>query len=450
MPKSINPYDNKTIQEYNYFEDENIEKYILKAHNSFLNWKKSTFEERAKLLKNVAKELEKQKVKLSKLITLEMGKPITQAEAEIEKCAWVCEYYAENASKFLEDKIIKTDASKSYVKYEPLGVILAVMPWNYPFWQYFRFIAPNVMAGNVGLLKHASNVSGCALAIEKLFLEADFPEGISQTLLVSSSKVKGILEHPFVKAATLTGSEAAGASVAEIAGKNIKKTVLELGGSNAVIVLNDADLDKIMDTCVNARFQNTGQSCIAGKRFLIQAEIYDEFLKQFTTKVKALKIGNPLDKETEIGPMATVPLAEELEAQMQQSIELGAKLHLGGKRDKASFSPTIVTKVTPEMPVFKEETFGPLAALTKFSTIEEAVELSNKSEFGLGVSIFTENIKQAESMILALNEGAVFINELVKSDPRLPFGGIKKSGYGRELAKEGLLEFVNQKTVFIK
>lgn len=450
MPKSINPFDNKTIQEYDYFEDENIEKYILKAHNSFLNWKKSTFEERAKLLKNVSKELEKQKVKLSKLMTLEMGKPITQAEAEIEKCAWVCEYYADNALKFLEDKLIKTEASKSYVKYEPLGVVLAVMPWNFPFWQYFRFIAPNVMVGNVGLLKHASNVSGCALAIEKLFLEAGFPEGISQTLLVSSSKVKGILEHPFVKAATLTGSEAAGASVAEIAGKNIKKTVLELGGSNAVIVLNDGDLDKILATCVNARFQNTGQSCIAGKRFLIQAEIYNKFLEQFTTKVKALKMGNPLDNSTEIGPMATVQLAEELEAQMQQSIELGAKLHLGGKRYKASFSPTIITKVTPEMPVFKEETFGPLAAFTKFSTIEEAVELSNKSEFGLGVSIFTENINQAKKMIPELNEGAVFINELVKSDPRLPFGGIKKSGYGRELAKEGLLEFVNQKTVFIK
>lgn len=450
MPKSINPYNHQLIKEYASHSEADIENKIQKGQNSFLTWRNTSFTKRAELLKNLAQQLKKQKSSLSTLITEEMGKPITQAEAEIEKCVWVCEYYAENLPKFLEDKLIKTDASKSYVKYEPLGVILAVMPWNYPFWQYFRFIAPNVMAGNVGLLKHASNVSGCALAIEKLLLEAGFPEGISQTLLINSSKVKKVLEHPVVKAATLTGSEAAGASVAEIAGKNIKKTVLELGGSNAVIVLNDADLDKILATCVNARFQNTGQSCIAGKRFLIQAEIYDEFLEQFTTKVKALKMGNPLDKETEIGPMATVQLAEELETQMQQSLELGAKLHLGGKRDKASFPPTIVTKVTPEMPVFKEETFGPLAAFTKFSTIEEAVELSNKSEFGLGVSIFTKNIKQAESMISALNEGAVFINELVKSDPRLPFGGIKKSGYGRELAKEGLLEFVNQKTVFIK
>lgn len=450
MPKSINPFNNQLIKEYTSHNDADIENKIQKAQNSFLDWRKTSFTERAELLKKVAKQLEKQKTELSKLMTEEMGKPISEAKAEIEKCAWVCNFYAENAAKFLEDKIIETDASKSYVKYEPLGIVLAVMPWNYPFWQYFRFIAPNVMAGNVGLLKHASNVSGCALAIENLFLEAGFPEGLSQTLLVSSTKVKGILEHSLVKAATLTGSEAAGASVAEIAGKNIKKTVLELGGSNAVIVLNDADLEKIMDTCVKARFQNTGQSCIAGKRFLIQAEIYDTFLEQFTKKIKALKIGNPLDKTTEIGPMANEKLAEELEIQMQKSLNLGAILHHGGKREKAHFSPTILTNVTPEMPVFKEETFGPLAAVVKFSTIEEAIDLSNNSEFGLGVSIFTEDINQVKKMIPELNEGAVFINELVKSDPRLPFGGIKKSGYGRELAKAGCLEFVNQKTVFVK
>jgi succinate-semialdehyde dehydrogenase/glutarate-semialdehyde dehydrogenase len=306
------------------------------------------------------------------------------------------------------------------------------------------------MAGNVGILKQASKVTGCALFIEQLFIDAGFPKGISQTLIIDSSKVKKVLEHPYVKAATLTGSEAAGSSVAEIAGKNVKKTVLELGGSNAVIVLNDANLEKIMDTCVNARFQNTGQSCIAGKRFLIQAEIYDEFLEKFTAKVKALKEGNPLEKTTQIGPMATEKLAKELETQMEKSLELGATLHFGGKRNKAYFTPTILTDVTPEMPVFKEETFGPLAAFIKFSTIDEAIALSNNSEFGLGVSIFTENLNQAENMISELNEGAVFINEWVKSDPRLPFGGIKKSGYGRELAKEGLLEFVNQKTVFIK
>jgi succinate-semialdehyde dehydrogenase / glutarate-semialdehyde dehydrogenase len=448
--QSINPYDNTIINSYIELSDHDLQIKIDKSHDTFLQWKNTGFSERSALLNQVAALLRERKKELAELMTVEMGKPISQAIPEIEKCAWVCEYYATNAPLILQDKIIETSASKSYVRYAPLGTILAVMPWNFPFWQYFRFIAPNIMAGNVGLLKHASNVCGCALAIEKLFLDAGFPEGISQTLLISSKKVQQVLEHKLVKAATLTGSEAAGASVAAIAGKNIKKTVLELGGSNAVIVLNDADIDTIVDTCVMARFQNTGQSCIAGKRFLVQSEIYNIFLERFTEKVHALKIGNPLETETKIGPMATIKLAEELENQMHESVEMGAKIHLGGKKENALFEATILTEVSPNMPVFKEETFGPLAAIVKFNTIEEAIRLSNQSEFGLGVSIFTENIAQAELMINQLDEGAVFINEMVKSDPRLPFGGIKKSGYGRELADAGCLEFVNQKTVFIR
>lgn len=448
--QSINPYNNTIIENYTTLKDTEINSKIETAQNTFLQWKKVGFETRKKLMLKLGDLLLEKKTSLAELITNEMGKPIAQSLAEIEKCAWVCSYYAEIAEKTLEDKIIKTENAKSFVRYNPLGVILAVMPWNFPFWQYFRFIVPNAMAGNVGILKHASNVSGCALAIEQLFHEAGFPEGISQTLLISSKKVKQVIEHKFVQGATLTGSEAAGASVASIAGENIKKTVLELGGSNAVIVFNDANLDAIVETCVMARFQNTGQSCIAGKRFLIQNKIYPEFLKRFTEKVKNLKVGNPLEFSTQIGTMANAKLAEELEIQMKNSIEMGAVLHLGGKRKNAQFEPTILTNVTPEMPVFSEETFGPLVAISQFNTIEEAIELSNNSVFGLGVSLFTENIVLAEKMINELNEGAVFINEMVKSDPRLPFGGIKKSGYGRELADDGLLEFVNKKTVFIK
>jgi succinate-semialdehyde dehydrogenase/glutarate-semialdehyde dehydrogenase len=447
---SVNPYNLEKIASYSSLNGAEIEEKINVAQHVFGSWKKVDFETKKDLLLKLGEILLIKKNQLALLITNEMGKPITQSLAEIEKCAWVCNYYAENSAQILQDQPIKTEATNSFIRYNPMGIVLAIMPWNFPFWQYFRFIAPNVMAGNVGILKHASNVCGCALAIEELFLEAGFPKGISQTLIIESCKVKQVLEHPYVKAATLTGSEAAGASVASIAGANIKKTVLELGGANAVIVLNDADLNSIIDTCVMARFQNNGQSCIAGKRFLIQNEIYDEFLKLFTQKVASLKKGNPLDNSTQISCMATLKLAEELENQLNESIKMGATLHLGGSRNNTHFEPTILTNVTPNMPVFFQETFGPLAAISKFSTIDEAIELSNNSVFGLGISIFTKNISVAEKMINELDEGAVFINEMVKSDPRLPFGGIKKSGYGRELANDGLLEFVNKKTVYIK
>ena len=378
-----------------------------------------------------------------------MGKPISQAIAEVEKCAWVCEYYAENAKDQLQNEIIKTDAYKSYVSYEPLGVVLAVMPWNYPFWQVFRFAAPALMAGNIGVLKHASNVFGCALNIEKVFKGAGFPEHCFTTLLIGSDAMEDVIENEKVKAVTLTGSGPAGASVASIAGKNIKKTVLELGGSNALVVLKDCDMEKTVDICVQARYQNTGQSCIAGKRLIVDETIAEQFVQKLVLKVRELKSGDPMDEDTYIGTMAREDLAEDLEKQVNDSVNAGAKLILGGKREYAYFEPTILTNVTQEMPAFNQETFGPLLSVTTFKTVEEAIELSNNSQFGLGVSIFTKNIEEAEKLAFQFDEGAVFINELVKSDPRLPFGGVKMSGYGRELSEHGIREFVNRKTVYI-
>ena len=397
-----------------------------------------------------AAELKKNKQEYAELMTQEMGKPIAQAIAEVEKCAWVCEYYAEEAAIQLADEIIETDAQKSYTSYEPLGVVLAVMPWNYPFWQVFRFAAPALMAGNIAVLKHASNVFGSALNIEKVFKRAGFPDHCFSTLLIGSDKVEEVLENPIVKAVTLTGSGPAGGAVAEIAGRNIKKSVLELGGNNALIVMADCDMEATLETCVQARYQNTGQSCIAGKRLLLDERIEEEFTERLVQKVRELKSGDPMDEETFIGTLAREDLAEDLEEQVNKSIEQGATLLLGGKRQNAYFEPTILSGVTPKMTVFKEETFGPALSITIFQDLDEAIELSNDSKFGLGVSIFTKDVKTAEEQAFRLNEGAVFINELVKSDPRLPFGGVKASGYGRELSKHGIREFVNRKTVYIK
>ncbi len=396
-----------------------------------------------------ASELKNNKQAYARTMTLEMGKPISQAIAEIEKCAWVCEYYAENAERQLKDELVNTDAFKSYVSYEPLGVILAVMPWNYPFWQVFRFAAPALMAGNIGVLKHASNVFGSALNIEKVFKRAGFPEHCFTSLLIGSDAVEEVINNKKIKAVTLTGSGPAGSSVAAIAGKNIKKTVLELGGSNALIVLKDCDINSAVNTCVQARFQNAGQSCIAGKRLLIDESIAQEFVKLLVEKVKTLKSGNPEDKETFIGCLARPDLAIDIEKQVEASISAGAELVIGGKRNEAYFEPTILTNVTKDMAVFKEETFGPVLSVSTFKTIAEAVSLSNDSKFGLGVSIFSKNIEAAEKLAKQFDEGAVFINELVKSDPRLPFGGIKQSGYGRELSAHGIKEFTNRKTIYI-
>ena len=412
-------------------------------------WQENSISERVIYLQNLQRILLKNKETYARLITTEMHKPITQAIAEVEKCALLCDYYLENAESFLETKKIKTENSESYVSYEPLGVVLGVMPWNFPFWQVFRFAVPTLTAGNTVVVKHASNVPKCANIIQTIFEEAGFPKGCYQNLPIPSNKVDEVIANPIIKAVSLTGSEQAGIAVATEAGKHLKKCVLELGGNNAFIILEDANLEKAVATAVNARMQNAGQSCIAAKRFLVQESIHDAFVSQFKAAVEKLKSGNPLNNDTQIGSLARVDLAKELEIQVKKSIVMGAQLILGGNRNEAFFEPTILIQVTPEMPVFKEETFGPIAAITSFKTLDDAITLSNQSDFGLGVSIFTQNIDFIKTKISAFNEGAVFINEMVKSDPRLPFGGIKKSGYGRELAEDGIKEFVNIKTVVI-
>lgn len=412
-------------------------------------WQKETLDYRISFLPKLAKTLSDNKQQYAECITNEMHKPITQAIAEVEKCALLCTYYYENAAQFLATKHIKTDASESFVTYEPLGVLLGVMPWNFPFWQVFRFAVPSLMAGNTVVVKHASNVPKSAKLIQTIFEEAGFPKGCYQDLPIPSDEVAKVIANPIIKAVSLTGSEQAGIAVATEAGKHLKKCVLELGGNNAFIVLEDANLEKTVAIAVNARMQNAGQSCIAAKRFIIHENIAEAFTSQLKTTVQKLKTGNPLDKSTQIGSLAREDLAEELEVQVNKSIEMGAKLVCGGKRTDAFYEPTILTNVSVAMPVFKEETFGPVVVVTTFKTLEEAIELSNTSEFGLGVSVFTQDIETIKKHISSFNEGAVFINEMVKSDPRLPFGGVKKSGYGRELSENGIREFVNVKTVVI-
>ena len=450
MIESKNPYTGEVIDKFKELTKPQIDQALEKADSRFKQWRKTSFKERAELMLKAAAELKKNKDEYARDISLEMGKPIAQAISEIEKCAWVCEYYAENAEKHLSKKKIETDASKSYVSYEPIGVVLAVMPWNYPFWQVFRFAAPGLMAGNIGILKHASSVMRSANNIQKVFERAGFPEGCFQNLVLGSSKIEDVIRDPRVKAVTLTGSKPAGAAVASTAGEEIKKSVLELGGSNALVVFKDANIKESVKTCVMARFQNTGQSCIAGKRLILHEKIYDEFLEEFVKQVRELKSGDPLDEDTFIGTLAREDLAEELEQQIKDSVQDGAKIILGGKRDRAYLEPTILTGVTPGMKMFTEETFGPAIGVTKFKDDKEAVELVNASNFGLGVSIFTEDMDFAEKLVPEFEDGAVFVNELVKSDPRLPFGGTKVSGYGRELSEDGIKEFVNKKTVFFK
>ncbi|MBT2162946.1 NAD-dependent succinate-semialdehyde dehydrogenase [Zobellia barbeyronii] len=450
MKESVNPYDGEKLFQFKELNNSELEEKIKASHECFLDWKKTSYEERSKLMFKAAEELRNNKRKYAEIITKEMGKPISQSIAEVEKCAWACEYYAENSENQLQDEIIETDAETSYVKYQPLGVILAVMPWNYPFWQVFRFVAPNLMAGNVGILKHASNVMKSAEMIQEVFENAGFPKGCFQNLVLSSDKIKSVIENDLVKAVTLTGSKPAGASVASIAGENIKKSVLELGGSNALVVFEDANLDETVETCAMARFQNVGQSCIAGKRLLVHRSIAEEFTEKYVEKVKSFKVGDPMAEDTYIGVMAREDLAEDLEKQVSGSIEMGAKVVLGGNRKGTFFEPTILSEVTVDMPIFKEETFGPAIGITIFDTDEEAVELSNNSVFGLGVSIFSSNKDRVEKLIPQFDEGAVFVNELVKSDPRLPFGGVGISGYGRELSSHGIKEFLNKKTVYIK
>lgn len=446
---STNPYTGEEVAQNKELTIKEIDKALEAAHKRFQSWKKTPFQERASLLLKAASELKKNKNEYAETITREMGKPITQSISEIEKCAWVCEYYAENGEEHLAKETIETDAYKSYVTYEPIGVVLAVMPWNFPFWQVFRFAAPALMAGNIGILKHASNVMESAKNIQNVFERAGFPKACFQNLPVGSDKVEEIIKDKRVKAVTLTGSKPAGSAVASVAGDQIKKSVLELGGSNALVIFEDANLEEAVKTCVKARFLNTGQSCIAGKRLLLHESIAHKFLDLFVKEVKELKAGDPMEKETFIGVLAREDLAKDLEEQVKKSVSAGAKIIVGGIRKGTFFEPTVLTDVTPDMPVFAEETFGPVISVTTFKTEDEAVDLVNISEFGLGVSIFTQNLHRAEELVPKFEDGAVFVNELVKSDPRLPFGGTKISGYGRELSIQGIREFVNKKTVYV-
>jgi succinate-semialdehyde dehydrogenase/glutarate-semialdehyde dehydrogenase len=454
MIQSINPANNQVIKTYQEISDIELSEVLSKMQSAFEDWKTKSFNYRASLLKTAAEILRHKREEFSKLMTLEMGKPIVQSRAEIDKCAWVCDYYADNAEKFLQDEIIQTDATKSFVTYQPLGVVLAVMPWNFPFWQVFRFAAPTLMAGNVGLLKHASNVSGCSLAIEEIFSEAGFPEFVFKSVILGSSRVKDLIANPIVQAVSLTGSVPAGKSVASAAGSNIIKTVLELGGSDPYVVLEDADLIETVQTCVTSRLLNGGQSCIAAKRFIVVEKVYDRFVELYVDFMKQKKMGDPFDESNDIGPQASVKLRDELHDQVLRSINSGAKLLLGGfipDSVGAYYPPTVLADVNPGMPAFDEELFGPVAAIIKAKDEDDAITLANKSVFGLGAAVFTKDIAKGEKIAREkLNAGSCFVNQFVRSDPRLPFGGIKESGYGRELSVFGIREFVNIKTVVVR
>lgn len=448
--KSINPYDQTVIATHQGHSHKEAIQVLDQSQAAFETWKNKPLSERCALLHKAAEVLEENVEKYARTITLEMGKPINEARGEVRKCAWVCRYYADNVPAFLEPEVIETDASKSFVRHDPIGTVLAIMPWNFPFWQVFRYAAPTLTAGNTGILKHATNVLGCAKHIAEVFELAGYPDHVFQNLFVGHDMTETVISHDAIRAVTLTGSERAGSTVAAIAGKYLKKTVLELGGSNAFIVWEDADVDQAVATAVNARMLNTGQSCIAAKRFLLLHGIYDEFVEKFTKAVAQLKSGQPLLDATQVGPLAREDLAEELHRQVRQSIDKGAELLYGGHQDEAYHQPTVLGNVKPGMPAFDEETFGPLAAMVRVQDEAEAMRLANQSSYGLGLSICTKNIDKALSMAGEVSDGALFINELVKSDPRLPFGGTKTSGYGRELSRDGLLEFVNRKTVYVK
>lgn len=447
---STNPYNGKIIGKHNTHTPIETTAIIEKSQNAFESWRKVSIPERAKLMRRAGEILREEVETYAQMITMEMGKPISESRGEVNKCALACDYYADNTEVFLRDEIIETDAHLSMVKHDPIGCVFAIMPWNFPFWQVFRFAAPTLMAGNTGILKHASNVFGCAKQIESIFIKAGFPEGVFQNLMVNHDQTENIIAHPAIKAVTLTGSERAGTAIGEIAGRYLKKSLLELGGNNAFIVWDDADIDQAVKTAVAARMLNCGQSCIAAKRFILVESIYDEFVSKFTEAVKKLKSGDPVDDATQIGTLARKDLAEELQSQVKKSIDAGAKLLHGGHQDNSYHEPTILGEVKPGMPAFDEETFGPLAAMIKAKDEQDAFRLSELSIYGLGVTVCTSNIDKALSMSDQVSDGAYFINELVKSDPRLPFGGTKRSGYGRELAKDGMMEFINRKTIYIK
>jgi succinate-semialdehyde dehydrogenase/glutarate-semialdehyde dehydrogenase len=449
---SINPATGERLKEFSAFTELEIEKRVQQAERAFDHHRREPFPKRALLLMAAASLLEQEKKNFARTITLEMGKLFGAALEEVEKCARGCRFYAENAERFLEDEPALTAAARSYVHYEPLGPVLAVMPWNFPFWQVFRFAAPALMAGNVGLLKHAANVPQCALAIEEIFCRSGFDEGVFQTLLIESKQVEKVIVDPRVKAVTLTGSERAGSAVASSAAREIKKAVLELGGSDAFIVMPSADFESALSTAVKARTINSGQSCIAAKRFFIADQVYDNFVRQFVEKMRALRIGDPFDETTEIGPLATEQILNGVHEQVQKSIAMGAKLMTGGNRIHGPglfYEPTVLVDVPKESPAYREEVFGPVASIFRVRDAAEAIETANDSLFGLGASAWTNERDEQQLFASELESGMVFINAMVASDPRLPFGGAKRSGFGRELGAHGIREFTNIKTIWI-
>ncbi len=450
--RTINPANERLLAEYQPDDRSAIDAKLDRATNAFPAWRALGFEGRAAVLRRVAGQLRTHRIKLGILIASEMGKPVAEAEAEVEKCAWCCEYFAENAATMLAEERIASGATESYVAFRPLGVVLAIMPWNFPFWQVFRFAAPSLMAGNVAVLKHAANVTGCALEIERIFADCGAPDGLFTTLVVPSDRMDSIVEDARIAAVTLTGSTAAGSAVAATAGRAIKKTVLELGGSDAFIVLSDADLDAAAATAVKARFQNAGQSCIAAKRFIVEERVYDAFLARFVAKTRELVVGDPLERATQVGPLARADLRDALDKQVSESVRRGARLWTGGERLAGPgyfYAPTILSDVTAAMPAFCEETFGPAAAVVPARDVDDAVALANDSNFGLGGNLWTRDVARARGIAARLESGSVFINGMTASDPRLPFGGVKASGYGRELSHYGIKEFVNIQTVWI-
>jgi len=450
---TVNPATGELIKKFEALTDAQLEEKVRRATDTFAGYRKVPFSERARMMVRAAEILETEKNALGRLMTLEMGKPLKAAVAEAAKCATACRYYAENAERFLADEVVETGARKSFIRYLPIGPVLAVMPWNFPFWQVFRFAAPALMAGNVGLLKHASNVPQCALMIEEIFRRAGFPEGAFQTLLIGSQKVDDLLNDPRIVAATLTGSEQAGIQVGMGAAKRIKKVVLELGGSDPFIVMPSADLDAAVASAVEARIINNGQSCIAAKRFIVAEPIADAFEKKFVSRMQALVVGDPMDDKTELGPLANADAVTSLDADVRKTVEAGARLVTGGhplKRAGNYYAPTVLTNIPTDSPAYREEFFGPVASLFRARNLDDAIRLANDSRFGLGASAWTQDDAERERFINELEAGMVFINKMVASDPRMPFGGVKQSGYGRELGVHGIREFTNIKTVWIQ
>ena len=451
MLKSINPFSGKQIADYDEISAIQLDTVLENAYKAFINWKSESFKNRSRLFIKMANLLLERKEEYSTLITAEMGKIISESRAEIEKCAWLCEYYADNAESLLQQEFIETDASKSYVRYEPLGIIYGIMPWNFPFWQVLRAAVPTIMAGNTFVLKHAPNVIGCGSAIEKLFIEAGFSKNIFSNLLIDINLSENVISNNYAQGVTLTGSQRAGSAVAAIAGKHLKKTVMELGGSDPFIVLKDAEINNSCKTGVCSRMLNAGQVCISAKRFIVVEEIYDEFVKEQKALLENLILGDPMLEDTDMGPMARTDLLEGIEEQVKKSVSLGAEIITGGKRiNKNFYAPTLIVNAKKGMPVYDEETFGPVSVVIPAKDAEDAIRIANDTNFGLGASLWTQNMELAEHLATKIEAGAVFINGMTKSDPRLPFGGIKQSGYGRELGGLGIKEFVNAKTVWVK